>query len=140
MIKTSGVQSVFSSTLFGGMVIFDDPAYIIVAIIGATIAMISAYKGIIKSTNDTKYERITIVMELIKTFTIGLIISLLSFLVLVNYGDILASKYLHISRTTALPSIWLTITLVISSLSIALYNRTSKAVTDFKTKNNGRDL
>jgi len=127
---TVTTKTIMSSTLFGSMIIFNDPAYIIVALVGATLAMVSAYSEIIHKNfhNEDNQEPIAlsvscVVTEMIKTFVIGLLISLLSFMFFIEYGDDIVLKHLSKDIARLAPSMWMGITLLLSSFSIFLYNK-----------------
>ena len=115
---------VFSSALFGSMILFQDPAYIIVAIVGAFVSMGSAHYDMIKlqNENDDYSKGITIFIELSKAFMIGLLFSLLSFLLLLTSGESIVSKYVGKGLITAsLPSIWMIATIFLATASVDIY-------------------
>jgi len=119
-------KAVFSSTLFGSMIIFQDPAYIIIALIGAFVSMGSAHYDLsmlrkMKIKNGEQCEK-NIRLELSKAFLIGLLFTMMSFLVFLNGGEKILNYYIGADvLSDVLPSVWMILTLILATGSVSFY-------------------
>lgn len=119
--KASTIPPIMSS-----MVIFNDPTYIVIGLIGAFVSMGSAYYDVVtlkkeKELNGKKCIKV-IHIELGKAFVLGSIITLLSFMLFTGMTkdgyEELGIKWLD----GMLPSFWFIVTLAISTESTTIWN------------------
>lgn len=118
------------SAMFSTMVIFDDPAYIIIGLIGAMVSVGSEYYDLVKLRDKViaKGEecKISIHYDLVKAFIIGLLFTMLSFMFFTQAGEALIKHVFGIGiAVKLLPSFWMLLTIYLSSKSIAIYNSLS---------------
>lgn len=127
----AGKKAAFGSALFSSMVIFNDPAYLIVAAVGGFVSMGMAYYDFIMIKEKAKQEERDCIhklhLELSRAFALGLIFSLLSFTLLLSSGDNIV-KYLSNNKlaTDTLPSVWMIITIIIATNANGMYLRIKK--------------
>ena len=113
-----------SASLFAGMIIFQDPAYIIISCIGAIGAMSSAYYDYHKLSCET-----SLALEMVKSCVIGFTISLLSITLLVSNGEVIIRHVLGDDVIVkALPSIWMIVTILIGIQATKVFDFFSKKV------------
>ena len=119
-------KAAVSSSMLYSMVIFNDPVYAIIAILGAFISMSSAYYDFmnIKHKKEIEGEKCVKLLhiELGKAFLIGLIITVLSFMLFTNmtqdgFGS-LGIKWLD----SMLPSFWFIFTLALSTEAVTIWD------------------
>lgn len=120
-------SAVGGSVMFSSMVIFDDPAYIIIGLIGAFISVGSEYYDMYKLKEQAEKENkecnISVVHDLIKAFVIGLIFTILAFLFFIQAGEALLKHAFGLSlMVKLLPSFYMLASIYLSSKSIAIYN------------------
>ena len=124
-------SAVGGSMVFSSMVIFNDPAYIIIGLIGAMVSVGSEYYDLIKmreeETDQCKVCRVSIGHNLFKAFLIGLLFTMMSFMFFTQAGESLIKHVFGLSvATKLLPSFWMILTIYLSTKSIAIYNTFSK--------------
>lgn len=123
-------SAIGGSMMFSTMVIFDDPAYIIIGLIGAMVSVGSEYYDLIKLKEKRAKEgeecMISIGHDLIKAFIIGLLFTMLSFMFFTQAGETLINHVFGLGiAVKLLPSFWMLLTIYLSSKSIAIYNSLS---------------
>ncbi len=130
----AGKKSAFGgSLLFSSMVIFEDPAYLIIGLIGAFFSVLSEYYDLVKIKREKKQQGqeciASIWQNLIKAFILGLLFTIGSFLILNQVGNELVKHYTGMTIIVKiLPSFWMIFTLWMSTKSIAIYNKFSLKV------------
>ena len=126
MLATKKVA--FGSSLLGGMVIFQDPAYFFIAGIGAFVSMGSAYYDIkkIKDAKRRKGEECTIRTggELSKAFFVGGVFSLLSFLIFLQAGGEAMKSATGMGWfSKLLPSFWFVFTIALATEAPMIWDK-----------------
>ena len=122
--------AVGGSMMFSSMVIFNDPAYLIIGVIGACVSVASEYYDLKKLKRGAEQEGETFVSSipgnLVKAFIIGLLFTLLSFLFMTQAGEALIKHIFGLGVVVKLlPCFWMIATLLLSTKSIAIYNKFS---------------
>lgn len=118
----------FGSSLLGGMVIFQDPAYFIIATMGAFVSMGSAYYDIsklrkIKARKGEECDK-NLIGELGKAFFVGGIFSLLSFLIFLQAGgDAMKSVTGMNWFGKLLPSFWFVLTVALATEAPTIWDK-----------------
>lgn len=119
----------FGSSLLGAMVIFQDPAYFMIAGMGAFVSVGSAYYDISKvrklkaSLNEPC--DIDSKLELGKAFFVGGFVSILSFMVfLQSGGEALTTVTGYSWFGKLLPSFWLVFTVAIATEAPTIWDAT----------------
>ncbi len=124
-------SAVGGSVMFSSMVIFDDPAYIIIGLIGAMVSVGSEYYDLSKMKQEAEKEnrecKISIGIDLVKAFVIGLLFTVLAFLFFIQAGEALLKHAFGLSVVVKLlPSFYMLASIYLSSKSIAIYNALSR--------------
>jgi hypothetical protein len=120
-------KTAFGSSLLSSMVIFTDPAYIIIAGLGAFVSMGSAYYDFDKArqtalANDEPFTK-SKSMELGKAFVIGAIFTLLSFMLFHQVGmEFVADNPYYSWLSNLLPSFWLVVTVALATESVTIWD------------------
>lgn len=122
-------KTAFGSSLLGSMVIFQDPAYFMIAGVGAFMSVGAAYYDItkIRRVKEAKGEpcEIDTKMELAKAFCVGGIFSLLSFMLFLQSGG----EAMHSATGLdwfgkLLPSFWLVFTVALAAEAPLIWDGT----------------
>ncbi len=124
-------SAVGGSMLFSSMVIFQDPTYIVIGLIGAFVSVGSEYYDLKKLEKDTaisvKKNGLSIPQHLVKAFVIGLLFTIMSFIFLMQVGESLIKHIFGLGvAVKLLPSFWMVGTIYLSTKSIAIYSAMSK--------------
>ena len=123
-------SAVGGSMLFSSMVVFQDPTYIVIGLIGALVSVGSEYYDLRKledlaTKNDEEFDA-SIGQSLFRAFVIGLLFTLLSFIFLTQAGESLIKHIFGLGvAVKLLPSFWMIGTIYLSTKSIAIYNKLS---------------
>ena len=123
-------SAVGGSMLFSSMVVFNDPAYLIIGFIGALVSVGSEYYDLVKLKRETEQKDEVFISSiphnLFKAFIIGLLFTILSFLFLTQAGEALIKHVFGLGVVIKLlPSFWMIGTIYLSTKSIAIYNKLS---------------
>jgi len=118
------------SMLFSSMVIFNDPAYLIIGVIGALVSVGSEYYDLKRLQRKSEHEGSVFIesipMNLFKAFVIGLLFTIMSFLFLTQAGEAMIKHIFGLGvMVKLLPSFWMIGTVYLSTKSIAIYNKLS---------------
>lgn len=119
-------KTALGASLLSSMVIFNDPAYVVIACLGAFTSMASAYYDV-QTSKQTKEENGEVCtgrlgLEMFKAFWIGAIFTLLSFMVFSQAGgEALKSMFNVDWFHKMLPSFWLLITIALSTESVYFF-------------------
>ena len=116
-----------TSSLLTSMVIFNDPAYIIIAGLGAFVSMGSAhYDFTMEKRRNEKKGKVFLKqmhLELTKAFIVGAIFTVLSFMLLVQVGGEVMKNFINVDWfDKMLPSFWLIFTVALSTESVNIWN------------------
>lgn len=126
-------KSIFSSSLLYSMVIFTDPAYILIAGMGAFVSMGSAHYDLVKlrkarEDSGLKCEK-SAFMELSKAFVTGAILTVLSFMLLHQAGGEAMESLTGVKWfDKMLPSFWLILTVAIATESVTIWDRIKEKI------------
>ena len=120
-------KTAFSSSLLTSMVIFNDPAYIIIAGLGAFASMGSAWYDFVmeKRRNEKKGKQFLKQMhlELTKAFLIGAIFTVLSFMLFTQVGGEIMKNFINVDWfDKMLPSFWLIFTVALATESVNIWD------------------
>jgi len=120
-------KAVFSSTLFGSMVIFQDPAYIIIALLSTFVSMGSTHYNYetkkIEVESEGKVCQMSLYLELTKAFVISLPLALLSILMFMNGGEHIINHYVKWEMLKGvLPDVWMTLTILLGVVWIPMFS------------------
>lgn len=123
--KTS---TVLGASLLYNMVIFNDPAYIVIACLGAFVSMASVFYDVqtSKETKKAKGEECTakLGLEMFKAFWVGAIFTVLSFMIFHQAGgEALKSLFQVDWFHKMLPSFWLLLTLALATESVYFFTK-----------------
>jgi len=133
LIAANAEKGAFSSSLLSSMVIFQDPIYLIIATIGAFVSMGSAYYDFskMKQKKEINHEKCTKTLgtEMLRAFTFGAIITVLSFMLFTRM-DKNGFNALNIPFLNGmLPSFWFIITLIIATESVTIWVKIKAKIT-----------
>ena len=127
-------KTAFGSSMLATMVVFNDPAYVIIASIGAFVSMGSAHYdlSILRRKRELENKKCyrQMFQELSKAFLMGFLVTLLSFLLLSQtiehgtVGDITGVKWLD----KMLPSFWMILTIAVSTEAVSIWDRVKQRV------------
>jgi hypothetical protein len=95
-IKGGGLIS--SSALMSNMIIFTDPAYILLAVIGATLSLFGMAHEMLKAVNKGNGKRFSyIIMDLIKALALGGILTPMYFMMYMHTGETIISLFVGLN-------------------------------------------
>jgi len=120
-------KALFGSSLLGSMVIFQDPAYILIACMGAFVSMGSAHYDFLKlkkarEAQGLKCEK-TVWMELSKAFMVGSLFTLLSFMIFHQAGGEAMKSLTGLEWfDVMLPSFWLVLTVAFATEAVTIWD------------------
>lgn len=120
--------TVLGASLLYNMVIFNDPAYIVIAGLGAFVSMASVFYDVqtSKETKKANGEECTarLGLELGKAFLIGAIFTVLSFMIFHEAGGEALKTLFNVDWFhKMLPSFWLILTLALATESVYFFSR-----------------
>lgn len=126
-VVAAGKKTALGASLLSSMVIFNDPAYIVIAGLGAFVSMASAFYDVqtSKETKKAKGEECTakLGLEMGKAFLIGAIFTVLSFMVFNHAGGEAMKSFFNVDWFhKMLPSFWLLFTLALSTESVYFFS------------------
>jgi len=126
MGATTAHKAVFSSTIFGSMVIFQDPAYIIVALLSTAVSMMSTHYNFVMKKRRVEGEgktcQMSLSLELTKAFVISLPMALLSILVFMNGGERVVNHYVKWEMLqSVIIDIWIVATILLGLAWIPIF-------------------
>ena len=126
-------KSAFSGSLIYSMVIFQDPAYVIIATLGAFVSMGSAHYDYLtlKKQREGEGEKCekSLYLELSKAFVTGMIVTILSFMLFHKAGgDIMQELTGFVWFKEMLPSFWLILTIALATESVAIWDKVKAKV------------
>jgi len=121
-------KALFGSSLLGSMIVFQDPAYILIALMGAFVSMGSAHYDLIKLRKHRELQGLVceknVFMELTKAFTIGSIFTLLSFMIFHSAGGDAMKSLTGLSWfDSMLPSFWLVFTVALATEAVTIWDK-----------------
>lgn len=109
---------VASGSLMTTMVIFTDPFYWFLSVLGTIVSVTTLYYEVFNTSDSmevvTKINKIPLVIETVRTALIGAIITPMIFMLLLHSGDELLSKYISVSVKGMVASFWFLTSLVMS--------------------------
>jgi len=129
-------KSAFSGSVFYSMIIFTDPAYIIIATLGAFVSMGSAYYDYLtlkkqREGDGEKCEK-SLRLELAKAFLAGLIVTVLSFMLFHKAGGDIMQKVTGFTWfKEMLPSFWLILTIALATESVSIWDKAKAKLKGF---------
>jgi len=115
------------SLLFSSMAVFQDPAYFVIAVIGAFLSLALAWYDVEMEKRQSTLAATPFIksvpMELLKAAGIGFLFSFVLFLSLMHFGDQLLEHFIGIADIPkVLPALSMAITLFLSTKSVKLWN------------------
>lgn len=116
-----GGAMVASGGIMAELIIFNDPMYGTLALSGALVSSFGVIHEITENRSD--HTAFTIVGELLKGFTLGIIAIPFWYLLLSGFGSTFVSKYLEMQESIKIEkSIWLLLSFWLSWFTVPIMN------------------
>lgn len=132
LVAIKGGTMIATGGLLAELVIFNDPAYAILAFVGALVSA----SGVIHelSHNKDKLTKGVIIAEVLKGIVLGFLAIPFWFLTLSTVGGEVALRLLEIESATKLgKSVWLMISFALAWYTVPIYDWTAKLIA-FKSR------
>lgn len=133
MVASQKQTALTGSYILSSMVVFNDPSYVIIGVIGAVVSTMSHHYDIQKEKalsliDDTPFYKTTS-LEVVKAFLIGFLFTIAFFLFMNQVGESIIKHYIGIEIISKLmPSFYMVLTLYLSTLSIGIYDKVSAKI------------
>ena len=128
MVASQKQTALSGSYILSSMVVFNDPSYIIIGIIGAIVSAMSHHYDIQKEKalcviTNTPFTKIP-KAEVLKALIIGFLFTIAFFLFVNDAGEATIKHFIGIDIVSKLlPSFYMVLTLYLSTLSIGIYDK-----------------